>query len=282
MIKNKDSLKAKAKNLAKKYNIDSSYILQTYMFEALLKRISVSKYSDNLIIKGGFLLSSLFGVDYRTTLDLDTTLKGVPLEKENIEKIMNEIINIDVGDNIKMSIFSIKDIRVEEIYPGFSVHINADFEGLKKHLLIDITTGDVITYREIKFSYKTIFDESVINIMAYNMETIIAEKFEAVLSKNIENTRMKDYYDLYVFSTLKWNVVDKVLLKKVIYNTCNKRNSINYLNNSAEYISLVANDRKIKGLWERYQNNYSYAKNITFEDTIDAINKINDLLLESE
>lgn len=282
MIKNKDSLKAKAKNLAKKYNIDSSYILQTYMFEALLKRISVSKYSDNLIIKGGFLLSSLFGVDYRTTLDLDTTLKGVPLEKENIEKIMNEIINIDVGDNIKMSIFSIKDIRVEEIYPGFSVHINADFEGPKKHLLIDITTGDVITYREIKFSYKTIFDESVINIMAYNMETIIAEKFEAVLSKNIENTRMKDYYDLYVFSTLKWNVVDKVLLKKVIYNTCNKRNSINYLNNSAEYISLVANDSKIKGLWERYQNNYSYAKNITFEDTIDAINKINDLLLESE
>lgn len=282
MIKNKDSLKAKAKNLAKKYNIDSSYILQTYMFEALLKRISVSKYSDNLIIKGGFLLSSLFGVDYRTTLDLDTTLKGVPLEKENIEKIMNEIINIDVGDNIKMSIFSIKDIRVEEIYPGFSVHINADFEGLKKHLLIDITTGDVITYREIKFSYKTIFDESVINIIAYNMETIIAEKFEAVLSKNIENTRMKDYYDLYVFSTLKWNVVDKVLLKKVIYNTCNKRNSINYLNNSAEYISLVANDSKIKGLWERYQNNYSYAKNITFEDTIDAINKINDLLLESE
>lgn len=282
MIKNKDSLKAKAKNLAKKYNIDSSYILQTYMFGALLKRISVSKYSDNLIIKGGFLLSSLFGVDYRTTLDLDTTLKGVPLEKENIEKIMNEIINIDVGDNIKMSIFSIKDIRVEEIYPGFSVHINADFEGVKKHLLIDITTGDVITYREIKFSYKTIFDESVINIMAYNMETIIAEKFEAVLSKNIENTRMKDYYDLYVFSTLKWNVVDKVLLKKVIYNTCNKRNSINYLNNSAEYISLVANDSKIKGLWERYQNNYSYAKNITFEDTIDAINKINDLLLESE
>lgn len=282
MIKNKDSLKAKAKNLAKKYNIDSSYILQTYMFEALLKRISVSKYSDNLIIKGGFLLSSLFGVDYRTTLDLDTTLKGVPLEKESIEKILNEIINIDVGDNIKMSIFSIKDIRVEEKYPRFSVHINADFEGVKKHLLIDITTGDVITYREIKFSYKTIFDESVINIMTYNMETIIAEKFEAVLSKNIENTRMKDYYDLYVFSTLKWNVVDKVLLKKAIYNTCNKRNSINYLNNSAEYISLVANDSKIKGLWERYQNNYSYAKNITFEDTIDAINKINDLLLESE
>ena len=199
MIKNKDSLKAKAKNLAKIYNIDSSYILQTYMFEALLKRIAVSNYSDNFIIKGGFLLSSLFGVDSRTTLDLDTTLKGIALDKENIEKIMKEIINIDVGDNIKMSIFSIKDIRIEEKYPGFSVHINANFEGLKKHLLIDITTEDVITYREVKFLYKTIFDESIINIMAYNIETIIAEKFEAILSKNIENTRMKDYYDLYIF-----------------------------------------------------------------------------------
>lgn len=183
MIKNKDSLKAKAKNLAKKYNIDSSYILQTYMFEALLKRISVSKYSDNLIIKGGFLLSYLFGVDYRTTLDLDTTLKGVPLEKESIEKILNEIINIDVGDNIKMSIFSIKDIRVEEKYPGFSVHINADFEGVKKHLLIDITTGDVITYREIKFSYKTIFDESVINIMLTIWKLLLLKNLKLFLVK---------------------------------------------------------------------------------------------------
>lgn len=282
MIKNKDSLKAKAKNLAKIYNIDSSYILQTYMFEALLKRISVSNYSDNFIIKGGFLLSSLFGVDSRTTLDLDTTLKGIPLDKENIEKIMNEIINIDVGDNIKMSIFSIKDIRVEEKYPGFSVHINANFEGLKKHLLIDITTGDVITYREVKFLYKTIFDESIINIMAYNIETIIAEKFEAILSKNIENTRMKDYYDLYIFSTLKWHDVDKVLLKKAICNTCNSRNTDKYLDKSSEYISLITNNDNLRELWERYRTNYSYAKNITFEDTIKAINKINDLLSKSE
>lgn len=281
MIKNKDSLKAKAKNLALKNNIDSSYILQTFMFEALLKRIEKSNYKDNFIIKGGFLLSSLFGVDNRTTLDLDTTLKGISLTKENIEKIIDEIINIDVDDNIEFSIFSIKDIRLEEKYSGFCVHLNANFEGLKKHLLIDITTGDVITYREINFSYKTIFDDEIINIMAYNIETIVAEKFEAILSKNIENTRMKDYYDLYIFTSLKWDKIDKEILKKAILNTCNNRESNEYLNDSDYYIDMICKNEFIKKLWNDYKNKYSYAKNIYFEDTIKAIEKINKVVKES-
>lgn len=281
MIKNKDSLKAKVKNLALKNNIDSSYILQTFMFEALLKRIEKSNYKDNFIIKGGFLLSSLFGVDNRTTLDLDTTLKGISLTKENIEKIIDEIINIDVDDNIEFSIFSIKDIRLEEKYSGFCVHLNANFEGLKKHLLIDITTGDVITYREINFSYKTIFDDEIINIMAYNIETIVAEKFEAILSKNIENTRMKDYYDLYIFTSLKWDKIDKEILKKAILNTCNNRESNEYLNDSDYYIDMICKNDFIKKLWNDYKNKYSYAKNISFEDTIKAIEKINDVVKES-
>ncbi len=281
MIKNKDSLKAKVKNLALKNNIDSSYILQTFMFEALLKRIEKSNYKDNFIIKGGFLLSSLFGVDNRTTLDLDTTLKGISLTKENIEKIIDEIINIDVDDNIEFSIFSIKDIRLEEKYSGFCVHLNANFEGLKKHLLIDITTGDVITYREINFSYKTIFDDEIIDIMAYNIETIVAEKFEAILSKNIENTRMKDYYDLYIFTSLKWDKIDKEILKKAILNTCNNRESNEYLNDSDYYIDMICKNEFIKKLWNDYKNKYSYAKNISFEDTIKAIEKINDVVKES-
>ena len=281
MIKNKDSLKAKAKNLALKNNIDSSYILQTFMFEALLKRIEKSNYKDNFIIKGGFLLSSLFGVDNRTTLDLDTTLKGISLTKENIEKIIDEIINIDVDDNIEFSIFSIKDIMLEEKYSGFCVHLNANFEGLKKHLLIDITTGDVITYREINFSYKTIFDDEIINIMAYNIETIVAEKFEAILSKNIENTRMKDYYDLYIFTSLKWDKIDKEILKKAILNTCNNRESNEYLNDSDYYIDMICKNEFIKKLWNDYKNKYSYAKNISFEDTIKVIEKINDVVKES-
>lgn len=223
----------------------------------------------------------MFGVDNRTTLDLDTTLKGISLTKENIEKIIDEIINIDVDDNIEFSIFSIKDIRLEEKYSGFCVHLNANFEGLKKHLLIDITTGDVITYREINFSYKTIFDDEIINIMAYNVETIIAEKFEAVISRNIVNSRMKDYYDLYMFVTLKWDSINKKILVKAIKNTCTNRGSTEFLNNSSYYIGLISKNENFKDLWIDYQSKNEYAKNISFEGTIKAIEKINKVVKES-
>ena len=158
MIKNKDSLKAKASNLSKEINIPNKYIIQNYMFEALLKRISVSKYKDKFIIKGGLLLASIFGVDLRSTMDMDTTIKGFSLDKETIEKVINEIINIDIQDNVKMQIIAIKDIRQEDLYSGYNVNILAEFDGLKTNLLIDITTGDVITYKEIEYSYKTLFD----------------------------------------------------------------------------------------------------------------------------
>ena len=148
MIKNRDSLKARASNLSKKTNIPNKYLIQNFMFEALLKRISKSKYKDKFIIKGGFLLSSIFGVNLRSTMDLDTTIKGLPLDRKTITKVINEIISIDVEDNVKLEIENIKDIREEELYSGFEVNLKAEFDGLKTNLMIDITTGDVITYEE--------------------------------------------------------------------------------------------------------------------------------------
>ena len=192
MIKNRDSLKAKASNLSKKTNIPNKYLIQNFMFEALLKRISKSKYKNKFVIKGGLLLSSIFGVNLRSTMDLDTTIKGLPLNKSTITKVITEIINIDLKDNITFEIENIKDIREEELYSGFEVNLKADFDGLKTNLMIDITTGDIITYKEVKFKYNTLFDNETINIMTYNYETIIAEKFETIISRNIDNTRMKD------------------------------------------------------------------------------------------
>lgn len=168
------------------------------MFEALLKRISMSIYKNKFIIKGGLLLSSIFGVNLRSTMDLDTTIKGLPLDRETLTKVINEIISIDVEDSVKLEIQNIKDIREEEIYSGFEVNLKAEFDGLKTNLIIDITTGDVITYKEVEFKYITLFDNETINILTYNYETIIAEKFESIISRNIDNTRMKDYYDIYV------------------------------------------------------------------------------------
>ena len=206
------------------------------MFEALLKRISKSKYKDKFIIKGGFLLSSIFGVDLRSTMDLDTTIKGLTLDRETITKVINEIISIDLKDNITLEIENIKDIREEELYSGFEVNLKAEFDGLKTNLMIDITTGDIITYKEVEFKYNTIFDNETINIMTYNYETIIAEKFESIISRNIDNTRMKDYYDLYMFVNLKWSDINKEILKKAIINTSKERQTIDYIENASNYI----------------------------------------------
>ena len=282
MIKNKDSLKVKVSNLALSTNIPNKYLIQSFMFEALLKRISVSKYKDKFIIKGGLLLSSIFGVNLRSTMDLDTTIKGLPLDRTTITKVINEIISIDLKDNIKLEIENIKDIREEELYSGFNINLKAEFDGLRTNLMIDITTGDVITYKEVQFEYKTLFDNEIVNIMTYNYETIIAEKFEAIISRNIDNNRMKDYYDLYMFVNLKWNDIDKTILRKAIFNTSEKRETLNYIENADKYIELINEDSKLKSLWKNYQNNYAYAKDISFENTIAAIKVINGVIVPAK
>ena len=279
MIKNRDSLKARASNLSKKTNIPNKYLIQNFMFEALLKRISKSKYKDKFIIKGGLLLSSIFGVNLRSTMDLDTTIKGLPLDRETITKVINEIISIDVEDNVRLEIENIKDIREEELYSGFEVNLKAEFDGLKTNLMIDITTGDVITYEEIEFKYSTLFDNEIINIMTYNYETIIAEKFESIISRNIDNTRMKDYYDLYMFVHLKWDDINKDTLRKAIFNTSKARETLDYINNANKYIELISDDSRLKALWNSYQNNYEYVKDIKFVDVINAIKIINAMIV---
>ena len=279
MIKNKDSLKALANNLSKKINIPTQYIIQNFMFESLLKRISKSKYKEKFIIKGGLLLSSFFGVDMRSTMDMDATIKGLPLDEKTILKVIEEIIHIDINDGIDMEIVSIKDIRTEEKYSGYKVNILARFDGLKNNLLIDITTGDIITYKEIEYSYKTIFDAEKIDIMSYNFETIIAEKYESIISRNIDNTRMKDYYDLYMFTTMKWKDVDKKILIQAIYNTSKNRETEKYILNSSEYLSLIKEDTNLRRLWKNYQASSRYAKEIQFEDTIKALEMISELIV---
>ncbi len=281
MIKNKDSLKAKANNLSKEINVPSQYIIQNFMFESILKRISKSKYKEKFIIKGGLLLSSIFGVDLRSTMDMDTTIKGLPVNKETIEKVIKEIISINVNDGINMELLSIKDIRLDELYSGYNVNILANFEGLKTYLLIDITTGDVITYSEVAYSYKTLFDDDYIEIMTYNLETIISEKYESIISRNIDNTRMKDYYDLYMFVNTKWKEVNQKTLKDAIINTSKNRETESYILESAKYIDLISNSDELKRLWNNYRNTSLYAKNIEFEDTIKAIKVISELVVVS-
>lgn len=279
MIKNVDSLKAKLRNLSEKTNITSNYLLQSFMFEGLLRRISVSQYKEKFIIKGGMLLTSIFGVNLRATMDLDATLKGLPLNEDTITKIFAELIEVDVKDDITFEILGIKEIREEDAYGGYSINLKANLDNLWTHLIVDITTGDIITYKEVEFDYKTLFDNETINILSYNYETIVAEKYESIISRNIDNSRMKDYYDLYMFVNLKWNYINKDVLYQAIRNTSKKRETTNDIDNSEENIKKIEEDNHIRNLWVDYQNKYDYAKDIEFEDVIVAIKIISDIIV---
>ena len=274
MIKNSDSLKAKLRNLSNETNIPSNYLLQSFMFEKLLKRISLSNHKEQFIIKGGMLLTSIFGVDLRSTMDLDATLKGTVLTIETITDIFNDLINMNSADNITFEIIAVKEIMAENERGGYCVNLKATFDNLWTHIMVDITSGEVITYKEIEFSYKTLFDNETISILSYNYETILAEKYEAIISRNIDNSRMKDYYDVYMFVNLKWNNVDKKTLTQAINNTFQNRNTTNYLKDSVEIIKKIENSNHIKKLWLEYQEKYDYAKDINFKEVMSAIKTI--------
>ena len=199
MKRNTMSFKAIINNIAKENKVSAQSILQTYMLERLLERISVSKYKDNFILKGGMLISAILGIDSRTTMDMDTTIKGFSLTEENINNIMNEICNIDLHDDVTLKIKKIELIREDDDYSGYRITFEANLNNEMPVIMkIDITTGDKITYREIKYDFTLMLENRKIQIWSYNVETIIAEKFELIIKRGVLGTRIRDYYDIYM------------------------------------------------------------------------------------
>lgn len=281
MIKNAKSLKDQAKNIAKENNISIQQVLQNYMFERILERLSKSKYKENFIIKGGLLLSSIMGISLRTTMDIDTNVTGINLEKEELSKILNKILNTNIGDNVSFKIEKIEDIKQEEYYGGYKFKITGIYENIKIKFHIDISTGDVITPKAIEYKYKKLFDDSYINILSYNQETIIAEKLQSILERKVANSRMKDYYDLYFFVNYRWDSIDKEILSQAIVRTFSARNSITELRNIRETIKILANNPFLNRLWIDYSQKHEYSKNVGFNDTIKAIEIIEETIFST-
>jgi predicted nucleotidyltransferase component of viral defense system len=276
MIKNAKSLMDKSRNVAIKNNITTNEVLQNYMFERILERLSVSKYKNNFILKGGLLLSSIMGIDTRTTMDMDTCIKGINLTDEQLYEVLKEILNIDVNDGVKFEIRNSQPIREEDDYGGLKYNLLAIFDNLRVNLSIDIATGDLITPSEIEYDYKMIFEDRNLKIMTYNIESIIAEKFQTVISRGILNSRMKDYYDLYYLITYK--EFSKENIKEAIKKTFSKRNtdieSINKVTREIEESEFV------KDLWTNYSKKHKYVEKIEFEMVMEKIKSIERLIKE--
>ena len=275
---NSDKLNALIKKHAGGSNDISLHLHQMFFFEHVLMRLEKSKYKDNIILKGGVLLSSIIGSNMRTTKDIDDTLKSIPLNEKSVKTIFEEILSMDIEDGFNFKIESIKNIRLESEYGGYRINVCGEFDKLKTYFFIEVTTGDIITPREIKYKYNSIFEDKIINIMAYTIETIIAEKFESIISKNITTTRAKDFYDIYVLMSNHIDIVNKDTLVKAVKKTFKHRNTdfnVKYLNDTFE---IIKDSVVLKELFENYSKKLNYAKNIEYKDTITAIKQIIDIL----
>jgi len=259
-------LKAKIKNISKEKNISAQLVLQNYMMERFIERISLSDFQDQMIIKGGLLISSIVGLDSRATMDIDMTLKGKPVNEAFILDYINEISRININDEVKFDVVSITEIREMDDYFGFRVSLIAGIGTMKIPLKIDITTGDKIIPSEISYEYPLMFENRSIKIKAYNLETILSEKIETIISRGNQNTRMRDFYDVYILLKLKSKNIDYNILRLAIEETSQKRDSLNLLLKYKEIISNIENNNEMLVRWENYRNSFNYARTIDFTE----------------
>ena len=277
-MKTSEQIKGAIRNISKKTGVNPNSLLQMCLFEGILEKLSKSKYSENFILKGGLLISSLIGVDMRSTMDMDTTLRGIPLNEVSITKILNEILAIEIDADIEYKLIKLSPIRQEDVYEDFCASISCIFGKINATLNIDITTGDVITPREMNYSYSKILEEGTIPIMTYTIETILAEKFETIPSRNITTTRARDFYDLYMIYSIYKDKIDKGILRKAIERTSTYRGSFETALQYKEIVELFRESETPKELWKKYTQNNPYTKDVDFLDTISIYEEIGTVL----
>ena len=273
-MKTSTQLKALLRNLSKDKGISAEILLRNFMLERLLERISLSKYKDQFILKGGMLIAAIVGIDARATMDMDATIIGFELTEEKLESIFNEILSIPMNDGVHMKFINLENIRDEAEYPGMRISIESIFDRTRQTLKVDITTGDKITPRAIEYKFPLLLEDRAISILAYNLETIFAEKLETILSRGVANTRMRDYYDVYILMELHEHNLDNELLREAFVRTTKNRGTFdNIRNNSSEYLQTIESSGVLLNLWERYRVNNDYALDISWKDTLDSVKR---------
>lgn len=267
------SLKGRINNYAKSRGIAAQVVLQNYMFERFLDRLSNSGYRDKFVIKGGMLIAAIVGLDTRSTMDLDTTLLNYPLTEKTVEETINEICRIDMKDDVSFQLISIKPIRRDDHYGGFCVRIDAVYDMIVTPLSIDISTGDVITPSAIEYEFSGIFDAKVrIRLWGYNIETVLAEKMETILSRGIFNTRPRDFYDIYIL--VKTQKYSKRIFAEALKASAGHRGSLDHISDVSEILQQIFASGELRKSWEKYQKKYLYAREIDYDDIMEVLKEM--------
>ena len=267
------SLKGKIKNYAKSKSIAAQVVLQNYMFERFLARLSMSDYREKFVVKGGMLIAAIVGLDTRSTMDLDTTLRNLPLTEEKVMEAVENICKITLGDDVIFEVKSIAPIRKDDRYGGFCVRLDAIYDTIVTPLSIDVSTGDVITPEAVEYEFSGIFDEEIrIKMWGYNIESVMAEKVETILSRGIFNTRPRDFYDVYILGTTQR--YDKKIFLKALEATAIHRGSREQIIDKTGIIEKLSASEELIQMWEKYRKKFSYASENQYADVMDVLIKM--------
>lgn len=263
-------LKGKIKNYAKKNKVAAQVVLQNYMFECFLTRLSVSEYNEKFVVKGGMLIAAIVGLDTRSTMDLDATIRNLPLTEEKITEAINIICKNDMKDDVVFTVKSIEPIRKDDIYGGYRVRLDATYDTIITPLSIDISTGDVITPEAVKYEFNGMFDENIrISLWGYNIETVMAEKVETILSRGVFSTRPRDYYDIYILGTTQ--EYDKEVYKEALKATAEHRGSTEQILDVEGILKQISASDALKDMWGKYQKKFAYASDISYENVLEVL-----------
>ena len=283
MITTARQLKDLIRNLSKKKSADAQILMRNYMMERFLERISLSEYKNQFILKGGMLVAAMVGLDARATMDLDATIKGTNVSVEDVEMIISQIISIPLDDGVSFRIKRISEIMEEADYPGVRVSMETKFDGVITPLKIDISTGDIITPREIKYNFNLMLEDRTIEVWAYNLETVLAEKLETVISRNVTNTRMRDFYDIYILQKLYGEQLSKDVLRDALVATAKKRETLEQIETEDidEVFDEIQSSSVMENLWKAYQRNYSYSADIPWHTIMKSIRTLYEIISEN-
>ena len=283
MITTARQLKDLVCNLSKKKSADAQILMRNYMMERFLERISLSEYKNQFILKGGMLVAAMVGLDARATMDLDATIKGTNVSVEDVEMIISKIISIPLNDGVLFRIKRISEIMEEADYPGVRVSTETKFDGVITPLKIDISTGDIITPREIKYNFNLMLENRTIEVWAYNLETVLAEKLETVISRNVTNTRMRDFYDIYILQKLYGEQLSKDVLWDALVATAKKRETLEQIETEDidEVFDEIQSSSVMENLWKAYQRNYSYSADIPWHTIMKSIRTLYEIISEN-
>ena len=269
-------LKAAISKMAKEKHIPAQLVMQNYMLERLLKRIAHSRYQGNFILKGGLLIASMVGLHSRATMDMDATIRNHPVNENSIKTMFEEIVSIPIDDNITFSFQEVGEIRKNDAYGGYRVSLTANFLPMKVPLKLDITTGDKITPKAVEYKYPMMFNDGTLEIFAYNLETILAEKLETVISRGDQNTRPRDFYDIFILSKFKGDQINWTILRQAVSETAQKRNSGMLMPQYQSILEQIVSSPVMQNHWTIYQRDYEYAREVDFSATCETILQLMD------